>query len=157
MRGIAQEVTVLMRQARLDAIKTSAQAVVQIVPPTDASDPGHVLAFSDRDSDGKLDAGEPVLGNLPLPNGVTFEDCKNNVDKNSVDGLSPDPDGGANMAIFQRDGSISEIGGFRFNDFNDNCMEVHVEPKATARIETRKWNGSQYVPAGNNGETWTWN
>src|SRR3954463_7703569 len=36
IRGIVQEVTVLIRQARLDAVKNSAQGVVQIVPSTGA-------------------------------------------------------------------------------------------------------------------------
>jgi prepilin-type N-terminal cleavage/methylation domain-containing protein len=157
IRGIVQEATVLLRQARLDAVKTSAQAVVQIVPSTGAGDPGHVLAFSDRDSDGKLGAGEPVLGNFPLPTGVVFEDCSAKKDKDSVDGLSADPNAGPNMVIFQRDGSVSDIGGFRFNDPYNNCMEIHVEPAATARIEARKWNGTAYVPAGGNGKAWTWN
>jgi prepilin-type N-terminal cleavage/methylation domain-containing protein len=157
IRGIVQQATVLIRQARLDAIKTSAQAVVQIVPSTGAGDPGHVLAFSDRDSDGKLGANEPVLGNLPLPNGIVFEDCKKNTDKDSVKDLSPDPNGGPNMLIFQRDGSVLNTGAFRFNDPYDNCMAVYVEPAATARIEARKWNGTDYVPSGDNGKAWTWN
>jgi len=157
IRGIVQEVTVLIRQARLDAVKNSAQGVVQIVPSTGADDPGHVLAFSDRDSDGKLGASEPVLGNFPLPTGVVFADCKSNTDKNSVEGLSADPNGGPNMLIFLRDGSVPDIGSFRFNDPYDNCMEVHVEPAATARVEARKWNGTAYVPSGDNGKAWTWN
>jgi prepilin-type N-terminal cleavage/methylation domain-containing protein len=157
IRGIVQEVTVLMRQARLDAVKSSTQAVVQIIPSTGAGDPGHVLAFSDRDSNGQLGAGEPVLGNFALPTGVVFENCKKSADKSSVDGLSTDPNGGPNIAIFRRDGSITDIGGFRFNDPYDNCMEIHVEPAATARIEVRKWNGSAYVPSGDNGKAWTWN
>ena len=157
MRGIAQQVTVLMRQARLDAIKTSAQAVVQIVPSTGAGDPGHVLAFSDRNSDGLLTAGEPVLGSFPLPTGAVFSDCGGNTDKNSVYGLSLDPNGGPNMAIFKNNGSIVDVGGFRFNDPYDNCMEVYVDPAATARIEVHKWNGTDYVSAGDNGKAWTWN
>jgi prepilin-type N-terminal cleavage/methylation domain-containing protein len=157
IRGIVQEVTVLIRQARLDAVKTSAQGVVQIIPSTGAGDPGHVLAFSDRNSDGKLGDGEPVLGNFPLPTGVVFADCKSNTDKNSVEGLSADPNGGPNMLIFQRDGSVPDTGSFRFNDPYDNCMEVHVEPAATARVEARKWNGTAYVPNGDNGKAWTWN
>jgi type II secretory pathway pseudopilin PulG len=167
IRGIVQEATVLIRRARLDAIKTSAQAVVQIVPSTGAGDPGHVLAFSDRDSDGKLGAGEPVLGNFPLPTGVVFEDCSAKKDKDSVQALSADPNGGPNMLIFQSDGSLPATdgstsapttpGGFRFNDPYNNCMEIHVETAATARIEIRKWNGTAYVPAGDNGKAWTWN
>src|SRR5436309_3566805 len=67
IRGIVQETTVLMRLARIQAIKRSAQSVVQIVPSTGAGDPGHVQAFLDLDSDGRLGANEPVLGNFPLP------------------------------------------------------------------------------------------
>jgi type IV fimbrial biogenesis protein FimT len=157
IRGITQEVTVLMRQARLDAVKTSAQAVVQIIPSTGSGDPGHVLAFSDRDSDGKLGDGEPVLGNFALPPGVVFEDCKKAEGKNSVKGFSLDPNGGPNMAIFQHDGSISAVGAFRLNDPYDNCMEVNVDPAATARIEVRQWNGTAYVANGDNGKPFSMN
>jgi hypothetical protein len=148
-----------MRQARIDAIKTSSQAVVQIVPSTGAGDPGNVRAFSDRNSDGQLSAGEPVLASFPLPTGVSFQDCKGLTDKDSVDGFSADPLGGPNMAIFQRDGSILLIGGFRFADPYENVLEVHVEPAATARIEVRKCDASKtkYVPNGDNAQAWTWN
>ena len=138
IRGIVQEATVLIRQARLDAVKTSAQAVVQIVPSTGAGDPGHVLAFSDRDSDGKLGANEPVLANLPLPSWVIFEDCNKNVDKNSVYELSPDPNGGPNMLIFQQDGKISDTGGFFFADSYENGMEIEMKTAATGLIKVNK-------------------
>jgi prepilin-type N-terminal cleavage/methylation domain-containing protein len=157
IRGIVQEVTVLMRQARLDAVKTSAQAVVQIVPSTGAGDPGHVLAFSDRDSNGVLGAGEPVLGDFPLPTGVVFEDCNDNTDKDSVDKFSTDPKGGPNMAVFQRNSSIADVGAFRFADPYGNYMEVNVAPVATARIEVRKCENKKYVSNGEDGKAWTWN
>jgi len=164
IRGIVQEATVLTRLARIQEIKRSAQSVVQIVPSTGAGDPGHVQAFLDLDSDGRLGANDTVIGTLTLPSGVKFEDCKSNTDKNSVYGLSPDPNGGPNMLIFQSDGSRTPNtdpatidGGFRFNDPYDNCMEVHVGVPATARIEVRKWNGTAYVPSGDNGKAWTWN
>jgi prepilin-type N-terminal cleavage/methylation domain-containing protein len=167
IRGIVQEATVLMRLARIQAIKRSAQSVVQIVPSTGAGDPGHVQAFLDLDSDGRLGANEPVLGNFPLPSGIIFQKCPTGeTDKNSVQALSSDPNGGPNMLIFQSDGSIPDTdgaatsttpGGFRFNDPYDNCMEIHVETAASARIEVRKWNGTAYVPSGDNGKAWTWN
>lgn len=162
IRGIVQETTVLMRLARIQAIKRSAQSVVQIVPSTGAGDPGHVQAFLDLDSDSRLGANDTMIGTLTLPSGVIFEDCKSNTDKNSVDGLSGDPNGGPNILIFQADGSIpstggATVGGFRLNDPYNNCMEIHVEPAATARIEVRKWNGTAYVPSGDNGKAWTWN
>lgn len=157
MRGIVSEVTVLMRLARIDAIKTSGQAVVQIIPSTGAGDPGHVQAFSDRNSNATLDAGEPVLASFPLPTGVTFTDCKALTDKDSVDAFSVDPAGGPNIAIFQRDGSITAIGGFRLGDPYGNDMEVHVEPAATARIQVRKCEAGTYVTNNDNAKAWTWN
>jgi prepilin-type N-terminal cleavage/methylation domain-containing protein len=158
MRGFATEITVLMRQARIDAIKTSAQAVVQIVPSTGADgDTGHVQAFSDRNSNGMLDAGEPVLASFPLPTGVTFTDCAGLTNKDSVDSLSVDPLGGPNIAIFQSGGSIAAIGGFRFGDPYGNDMEVHVEPAATAKIQVRKCQAGVYVVNNDNEKAWTWN
>jgi prepilin-type N-terminal cleavage/methylation domain-containing protein len=159
MRGISQEISVLMRLARIDAIKTSSQAVVQIVPPT-ATDPGRVQAFSDRNSDNQWNDGEPALASFTLPTGVTFEDNNGVLDKDSVDGFSADPAGGPNMAIFRSDGSIAEGGGFRFADTYEHYMEVHVELKAT-RVEVRKYEAgsSKYVSNGgndNNGKAWTW-
>lgn len=168
IRGIVQETTVLMRLARIQAIKRSTQSVVQIVPSTGAGDPGHVQAFLDLDSDSRLGANDTVIGTLTLPSGMKFENCKDKTDdKDSVEGLSSDPNGGPNMLIFRSDGSLPDTdgatpnattpGGFRFNDPYDNCMEVHVETAATARIEVRKWNGTKYVPSGDNGKAWTWN
>ncbi|HEY0511180.1 MAG TPA: GspH/FimT family pseudopilin [Thermoanaerobaculia bacterium] len=158
MRGIAQEVTVLMRQARMDAIKTSAQAVVRLVPKSADTPFLQVQAFSDRDSDGKLGANEPVLGTFPLPTGVTFLAPSNLTDKNSVEGFSPNADdtSGANVALFQRDGSIAAVGAFRFGDQSGNFLEVRVEPAATARIELRKWQNSQWLASGDSGKAWTW-
>jgi prepilin-type N-terminal cleavage/methylation domain-containing protein len=168
IRGIVQETTVLMRLARMQAIKRSAQSVVQIVPSTGAGDPGHVRAFVDLDSDKRLGANDTMIGTLTLPSGVKFEECPTEKkDKDSVQGLSGDPDGGPNILIFRSDGSLPDTdgpgdnpttpGGFRFNDPYDNCMEVHVETAAMARIEVRKWNGTKYVPNGDNEKAWKWN
>jgi prepilin-type N-terminal cleavage/methylation domain-containing protein len=159
LRGITQEVTTLMRQARLDAIKSSAQAVVRIVP-ADATNPiPSVQAFSDRNADGLLSAGEPVLATFPLPKGVTFTAPDLTVDANSVSGFSPDAGGAAlpKVALFQRDGSIAAVGAFRFADQNQNFLEVRVEPAATARIEVHKWQGGAWISNGDGGKAWQWN
>ena len=128
LRGIAQEVAVLMRQARLDAIKSSAQAVVRIVPATGADPIGKIMAFSDRDGNGKLGATEPVLGTLELPNAVFFKDPLGKLDKDSVSGFSANADdpGGPNVALFQRDGSITAVGAFRLCDGLDKCLAVRA-------------------------------
>jgi prepilin-type N-terminal cleavage/methylation domain-containing protein len=147
MRGMVQEISVALRLARIDAIKTG-QSVVQIVPSTGPGVLPLVRAFSDRNADFKLDATDPVLASFVLPTGVSFD---------SVDKFSPDPAGGPNIAIFRRDGSIDMIGGFCISDPYGNQMDVHVEPAATARIEVRKFENGKYVPNGDNGEAWTWN
>jgi len=159
LRGITQEVTTLMRQARLDAIKTSAQAVVKIVPANATNPIPSVQAFSDRNADGLLSAGEPVLATFPLPKGVTFMAQDLTVDAGSVAGFSPDP-GGAGLpkvALFQRDGSVAAVGAFRFADQNQNFLEVRVDLPATARIEVRKWQGGAWIANGDGGKAWQWN
>jgi prepilin-type N-terminal cleavage/methylation domain-containing protein len=158
LRAVAQETTVLMRQARLDAIKTSTPAVVRLVP-ADALDPiGRVEAFSDRDGDGKLGAGEPVLGRVELPARVFFRDQVGAEDKASVKGFSANAENSSmpNVALFQRDGAITEAGAYRFADDSDNYLEVEVETKATARIEVHKWQNGKWIANGDGGEAWSW-
>jgi prepilin-type N-terminal cleavage/methylation domain-containing protein len=161
LRGVAQETAVLMRQARLDAIKTSAQAVVRIVPPSPTDPIGRLEAFSDRNSDGKLSAGEPVLGRVDLPAQVSFkEPVGGAVDKASVDKFSANAEDSSmpNVALFQHDGAITEVGAYRFADDSGNYLEVRVEPAATARIEVRKWNETKnkWLANGDDGEAWSW-
>src|SRR3954453_3330628 len=123
IRGLVQETTVLMRLARIEAIKRSVQSVVQIVPSTGAGDPGHVQAFLDLDSDKQLGANDTMIGTVTLLSGVSFENCiTGNKDKDSVKNLTPDPGGGPNMLIFQQDGKISDTGGFFFADSYENGM-----------------------------------
>ena len=157
MRGMVQEITVAMRLARIDAIKTSSQGIVQIVPSAGPDKPALVRAFSDRDSNGKLTAGEPVLASFVLPTGVSFEDNTGKVDKDSVYGFSADPEGGPNMAIFLSSGSIDQPGAFHISDTYGNYLEVYVKTPATARIEVRKFENGDYVPNGDKGKAWTWN
>jgi prepilin-type N-terminal cleavage/methylation domain-containing protein len=158
LRGIAQETAVLMRQARLDAVKFSAQSVVRVVLPAGDA-PGHVEAFSDRNQDRMLTAGEPILGRLYLPRGVTFTAPPGN---SSIEGFTVDPENASNppIAVFVSNGSITNTGAFRFADTYENYLEVRVEPAATARIEVRKarqdgstWN---FYASGDGGEAWTW-
>jgi type II secretory pathway pseudopilin PulG len=157
MRGMVQEITVALRLARIDAIKSSSQGIVQIVPSTAPDKPALVRAFSDRDFDGKLGANESVLASFVLPTGVSFEDNTGKVDKDSVEGFSPDPEGGPNMAIFRGTGAIESRGKFRISDTYGNYMEVFVETEATARIVVRKSENGAYVANGDNGQAWTWN
>ncbi len=153
--GVAQEMKTMMAQARLEAIKV-APAILQIVPSTGPGNIAHVQMFVDADGDRKLSGTETVIGNLYLPNGISFEDKDENLDKDSVDTLSADPDGGPNIAIFLRDGTVAAPGAFRVADPYGNFLEVRVSSLA-GKVELRKWNGTAYVPKGDNGKAWTWN
>jgi type II secretory pathway pseudopilin PulG len=137
LRGAASQTATLMRLARLEAIKHSAQGIVYIVPAT-ATEPGRVEAFSDRDSDGVQDPEEPIVSRFVLPRGVDFIAPPNLVGADSVGRLTVDDDGGPNEAVFRPDGSIRDVGGFRFGDEYGNFLEVWVEPQATARVELHK-------------------
>ena len=138
LRGVARETQGLMRLARLDAIKYSAQGVVQIVDgDPDEGIPPQVRAFSDRDADQVWDDGEPMLGRYELPTSVSFKDPSGEELEDSVDKFTDDPEDGPSVAVFQRDGSIRDRGAFRFADNYDNFLEVRVATTA-GRIEVRK-------------------
>lgn len=159
LRSAATDATSLMRLARLEAIRRSCTTLVRIV-----ESPPQVEGFTDCDEDGKADDDKPILGRFPLATGVHLMAPPNLEGKDSVEGFSADPNGGdANVAIFQPDGSIDEIGGFRFGDDVGNFLEVWVEPEATARIEIRKCrlctdagNEADWYAQGAGGEAWTW-
>lgn len=163
LRGIAGETATLMRRARLEAIKRSCTSIVRIVD-TSGANPAHVEGFADCDGDGVADTDKPTLGTFPVPSGVRFLAPPDLEWKDSVGGLSPDPGGGAaNVAIFQRDGAIQDIGGFRFGDAVGNFLEVWAEPAATARIEVHKCrlctdaaNRTDWYASGDGGEAWQW-
>jgi hypothetical protein len=161
LRGVAQEVSAMMRLARLNAVKTVTQGVVRIELPSTGK-PGRVEAFSDLDANGIFGGADRVLGSSPLPTGVQFMAPPDIAGTASIDGLSADP-GGASLpriAIFQRDGSIASVGAFRFADTYGNFLEVRIEPAATARIEVRKareegssWN---FYASGEGDQAWEW-
>ena len=131
---------------------------MQIVPSTGPDDPGHVRAFSDRNSDGRLDATDPVLASFDLPTGVTFEDSAGQARQGLGRGFQPRPRRAdrTSRSSWATARSIND-GEFRISDPYENYLEVSVEPAATARIEVRKFENGDWVANGDNGKAWTWN
>ncbi|HEY3567354.1 MAG TPA: type II secretion system protein [Thermoanaerobaculia bacterium] len=154
--GIAREMKTMMVLAQLQAKKSSAPAVVQIVPPAVPGDKSSVRLFVDADNNQRLNGTETVVASFFLPNGVAFEDSDGKLDKASVADLTTDPDGGPSLAIFQSDGTVSDLGAFRLADQDGNFLEVRVTSLA-GKAEIRKWDGAAYVRQGGNGKAWTWN
>lgn len=149
LRGIASETATLMRLARMDAIKHSAQGVVEFVPAA----PGQmamVRAFSDRNSNGVWEDGEPLIGRHELPNGV---EGRSPGDGDPVSGF-----GDLGRAVFLGNGAAEEVGAIRFADVRENFLEVAVASTA-GRIEVRKCRDCTVDDEEDwfaQGEGWTW-
>jgi hypothetical protein len=144
LQGFATEVTGLMQRARLEAVKRSVPAVVRLDFVTD-----EVVVFVDVDSDGAFvpDSSVPrgeadfELVRMPRPGRIVFagpDDGEEGTD--TVNGFTVNPEDASlpRQAVFNPDGSIDALGGFRFADPKGNFLEVRVTPQATARVEVLK-------------------
>lgn len=166
LRGVASSTLMLMRQARLDAIKTGGQGVVQLVPPEDPDvDLPMVLAYSDRNSNRIFDDGEPEIGRIVLPNGVRFLAPPDEEDEDSVADFSEDPENDINIAVFTGNGSMwdGDVGAFRFGDVRGNFLEVRVSNMAGQMViqkcrvcETNDPDDWYMHKEGEEGEAWVW-
>ena len=164
--GFAREASVLMQRTRLEAIKMNRAGVVHIDPAN-----RRLAAFIDADLDGTFnpDPDEPyrttdyVLGRIPLPANVEFQDPDGAQDQDSVFGFTPvdvgHPD--ARGAYYQADGSVADEGAFRICDVRDNCLEIRVSPPATGKVELLKRQDGKWVDSGDPGDEdfvpWKWN
>lgn len=157
LEGTVRQIGNLMQQARYDAIKNSNPVSVRIDTTTRT-----VTAFRDSRTTGTFgtqDAGEKTVGpeaGLPLPRLVNFAAPGS---QPVVYGFHPASPTTFGWVSFETDGSADEQGAFRLGDNRNNYLEIAVEPKATARVEMRKWDDtlSAFVPQGNAGRPWTWN
>ena len=166
LRGVASSTLSLMRQARLDAIKSGGQGVIQLVPPEDPDvDLPMVLAYSDRNSNLIFDDGEPEIGRVVLPNGVRFLAPPDEEDADFVaQGFTIDPENDIKIAVFTGNGSIRNDGGaFRFGDNRGNFLEVRVTSTAGQMVirkcrvcETDDPDDWYVNKEGEEGEAWTW-
>ncbi len=157
--GFARDLSVTLQRARLESITKNRPAAVAIDPAT-----SDVVAFLDADSDGKYDpdsGNSPAtldyqIARLPLPTYLAYQDPAGNSGEDSIYGLTTVELGGQNRkaAIFQPDGSLSDpktdpdAFAFRIADARGNQLEVRVAPPATAKIEIRKYQGSEWLSSG---------
>lgn len=168
LQGFATEVSMLMHRGRLEAIKRNVPAVVRL----DFAN-NEVVLFVDVDGDGAFtpDASVPrgeadfEVARQSQRRRVAFAGPADGVEgADTVNGFSANPEDASlpNQAVFNPDGSIDDVGGFRFGDPKGNFLEVRVEPAATARIELLKfdpddggsdpWHGQR-----EGGKPWEWN
>lgn len=167
LRGVASSTLSLMRQARLDAIKTGGQGVIQLVPPEDPDvDLPTVMAYSDRNSNFIFDDGEPEIGRIVVPNGVRFLAPPDEEGEDSVDDFTEDPENDIPIAVFTSNGSVwdEDVGAFRFGDNRGNFLEVRVTTVAGQMViqkcrvceaadDESDWFAHKQ---GEEGEAWVW-
>jgi prepilin-type N-terminal cleavage/methylation domain-containing protein len=171
IEGTARQTSVLVQSARLAALKAggqkataplggtswSSRAVVRLDPATRelvafvdvndaAGNPGSDLLFNPVAGEKRGDT-DTLLGRVALPNHVLID---------TSDGLTVGSDG-VPVAVFLSDGSIDRSGAFRFRDRNGNRLEVRIEPRATARVELRKWDAgaNAWLANGQRGKQWS--
>jgi prepilin-type N-terminal cleavage/methylation domain-containing protein len=165
LRSLAQEIAVLLRQARLEAIGRGAPAVVRI----DVTG-RELTAFVDIDDAGGNPGADLVYtprsgvarGTTDYVVGVRLLDVPlggPSADPSPVAGFT-DPGDGPRI-VFQPDGSVADSGGLRYGDARGNYLEVGVRPATTGRIEVRKWDRDagtwrERGRTASGGTTWTW-
>ncbi len=149
LEGIARQTAIRLRMARLEAIKQSRPTALRIDRQA-----REMLALLDEDGDGQFAADEPLLGREPLPTGIDFTAPVD--DPAPIAGFPTTSGGNVGQVTFGSDGSADAAGGIRLGDRRGNFLEVRVEPRTTARIEIRKWDGSAWRAAGEGGTPWRW-
>lgn len=165
LQGFATEISSAMNRARLESVKRSVPAVVRLDFETD-----EVVVFVDVDGDGEFTPDPSAvrgradfeLLRRPRPPRIVFagpNDGEEGAD--TIEGFTPNPEDDSlpNQAVFNPDGSVTDVGGFRFADDRGNFLEVRVEPRATARIELLKWDPAltRFRAQREGGEPWQWN
>jgi type IV fimbrial biogenesis protein FimT len=143
--GIAQQTAIAFRLARLQSIKTSTAAVVTIDTVN-----RNVVVFDDASADRFQNNGEKTVALIQIPKGITFVGAFGL--SNAADVTLP------NVAVFRSDGSVTDVGGFRFSNAKGDQLEARVlTPKSTARVQIVKLQGAVWKAQGEGGQSWTWN
>jgi prepilin-type N-terminal cleavage/methylation domain-containing protein len=129
LEGLTRETSYVLQRAKYRAIKDSQQ--VQVCADT---------------------AGRVITGlgqTIELPESVSFDTPDS---EPPIMGVSGD------CFVFLADGSVDKPGAFRFADVRGNFLEVRVEPKATARVQVRKWNetDNDWYTRDQGGKAWEW-
>jgi prepilin-type N-terminal cleavage/methylation domain-containing protein len=157
--GITSQTSVLMQQARFEAIKKN----VPVFVVADLTY-GSISVVSDDNGNGVWDrATDGLKSRIDLPGRISFwgveDSAANGANAVTFQALTCSP-ACSNMyaAVYRPDGSASELRAFRFADGKGNYMEVKVMNTATGRSEAHKYEpaSSDYVVNGYNGKAWTW-
>jgi type IV fimbrial biogenesis protein FimT len=165
--GFVNDSSVQLVRARQEAIQRGVPVVAQ--PDTGK---GVLRLWADVDDDLAFDPDTSAvnrttdysLGQVMLP---TQSTVLFGGPEGMIEGLTSMPDG-LNAFVFERDGSVRDVGALRISDDRGNSFELRVEPKATGKTRVRMYNGAPswgdpagYYEKGNvpstGAPTWVWN
>lgn len=177
MTSAAFDCNSLLRRAKSQAIKKNSPAVVRYDPLTESNPAdsdvkdGRLVAFIDvHGLDPDNDPPDSVFN--PVDDGRPFTETDHEIwgcylpPDVTWGGPEEDPDmlvgfttvGKENVAIIDPDGSVRDIGAFRFGDTRDNHLAIQMAPAATARITLLKWDREDdtWKEQEEEGKKWTW-
>lgn len=177
--AVARETSQLMQRSRLEAIRRGVPVVVTADYDEDrlfayadvndaANNPVSDLVFNPQA--GAPDGGTDYpVGSVELTWDIEFWGAGDIAAEGTgaIAGFSaPGAGSGPNVAVFESDGTIRDIGSVRFADSRDNFFEVRVFPRATARMAVRKFDssrtaqpapdGTKYFESKEGGMKWKW-
>lgn len=169
LMGVTRELTHALHLARHTAVRTGRPVVAEADYAEDT-----LVVFVNVDDDANLryepDLAKPpkttdyTIARVPLPAAQSASASvyfwgpadASAEGADAVVGFTPADGGRPSAAVFERDGSIRDVGAFRIADTRGNFFELRIEPQATAQVEVLKyyndnppWGGSpDYFPQG---------
>ena len=178
LESAAEQMSSVLRQARLEAVRRSAPTVVtfdtatrQLTAFVDLNTAsaatgyrGSDLLFNPEAAIGLPDnARDFVAVQMQLTAKVTAGGPP--ADPAAIDGFTDS--GGTRVVVFGADGSVRDVGAFRLNDGTRdpaglvrNFLAVQVSPATTARVQLLKWNETSAAwvtrDMKNGKATWEW-
>ncbi len=162
--SVGYDCNITVRRAKSEAIKKNSPVVVRYdstyelltafvdVHGATVNDPPD-YAFA-PDAGVAPTATDHEVSQCALPAGVTWggptDDADITVGFTTV--------GTEKLAIFEPDGTVQDIGTFRFGDARGNYLAIQVAPAATARVTLLKWDeeDTKWREQGEEGKKWVW-
>jgi prepilin-type N-terminal cleavage/methylation domain-containing protein len=164
LTGIARETSLLLQQARMEAIKRALNTEVLYLDAVSCA--GGVpcfLAFVDVDGDGAYIAAndDEIGGTLPIPNGIELRAPTQAAEGTKAIDAWDDAPRANDGPVYNTDGSVDKAGAFRLADGRGNYLEVRIEFLGTGKPTLQKWFGGgdpdiNWYENGELGNTWEW-
>ncbi|MFQ5349257.1 MAG: Tfp pilus assembly protein FimT/FimU [Thermoanaerobaculia bacterium] len=164
MSSVGYDCNILVRRAKSEAIKKNSPVVVKHDSALQV-----LTAFVDRHGATVNDPPDFSYGpDLSVAPSATDHEISQCVLPAGVSWGGPPTDafitvgfttvGTERLAILEPDGSVQDIGTFRFGDERGNYLAIQIAPTATARVTLLKWDEAtvKWREQGEEGKKWVW-